>query len=320
MSPLSLLAAATLPLAAFAKQPHRPCAVDPFQNPKTDPCNPLTYIPSNTLTGIAFGLYVAVALIQAFHMMRWGARWMAPMVIGAYTFSIGIGTRLGLHDMPDSKGIYIVFYLLVVLSPCAFIASDYILLGRMARSLNAGKHLLIPPTRITAFFITSDVTTFLIQAAGGSISIAANDIKTNKLGSNVFLAGLVLQLVSFLGFTSVYLLWLYRVRRYEPETWRRDSSNPWHRDWRTLAGALVISCIGILIRSVYRTIELSQGFKGRIATVEAFFYAFDTFPLFLAILVYVFFWPGWFIPDQAGTNAEKSVDVEKPSGAVDSKE
>lgn len=94
----------------------------------------------------------------------------------------------------------------------------------------------------------------------------------------------------------MYLRWLHRVRTREPAVWARDAGERWWRDWRALAGALVVSCVGILIRSVYRTIELSQGFEGHLATVEAFFYALDTLPLFLAVAIYVPFWPGRFIP------------------------
>ncbi len=97
---------------------------------------------------------------------------------------------------------------------------------------------------------------------------------------------------------------------YESGIWEAGGRK-WYDDWRALAGALFVSCIGILvcenhvkcshaeklqIRSVYRTIELSQGFEGRLATMESFFYGLDTLPLFIAVAIYVPFWPGRFIP------------------------
>lgn len=54
-------------------------------------------------------------------------------------------------------------YLFVTLSPCGFIAAEYVLLGRMAKWLGGDRHLLIRPQRITLAFVLSDVTTFLIQ-------------------------------------------------------------------------------------------------------------------------------------------------------------
>ncbi|VDB85404.1 unnamed protein product [Peniophora sp. CBMAI 1063] len=297
---LAALTALLAPVAVLAKKGNDiPCAADPFANPELDPCNPLAYIASNSLTSVAFALIVASAVVQTFMMWRWGARWMACMVIGEYTFAIGIGSRWGLHSMPDSKSIYIVEYLFVVLSPCAFIAADYILLGRLARHLRVGQHLLIPPAKIMIVFLMSDITTFLIQAAGGGVSIAADTAKVNKIGSNIFLAGLAIQLASFVTFTAVYIRFLWLVWKREAAVWSKDSALVWWRDWRALAGALGVSCVGIIIRSFYRVVELSQGFKGPIARNEGLFYGLDTLPLFIAVVIYIGFWPGRFIPRSA---------------------
>jgi len=43
------------------------------------------YIASNTLTAIAFALYMLCALVMSYSMWKRGARWMAAMVIGAYS-------------------------------------------------------------------------------------------------------------------------------------------------------------------------------------------------------------------------------------------
>lgn len=51
------------------------------------------------------------------------------------------------------------------------------------------------------------------------------------------------------------------------------------------------------VRSVYRTTELAQGFHGTLSTTEGYFYGLDTLPLFIAIAIYVPFWPGRYIPE-----------------------
>ena len=48
---------------------------------------------------------------------------------------------------------------------------------------------------------------------------------------------------------------------------------------------------------MYRTIELSEGYHGKLATTESYFYGLDTLPLFVAVVAFVPFWPGRFIPD-----------------------
>jgi hypothetical protein len=81
---------------------------------------------------------LVVALAQTWCVWKYGAKWMLSMVIGAYSmrlalifsvvcsliriaFAFGIGTRFGLHIHPESKGLYIVEYLFVVLSVCPFL-------------------------------------------------------------------------------------------------------------------------------------------------------------------------------------------------------
>jgi hypothetical protein len=280
---------------------------DPYADPHNDMRNPLRYIASNTLTGISFALVLTVAVLQTFCTFKWGARYMLAMVIGGYTFALGLATRFGLHNDPRSKGLYIVEYLFVVLSPCAFIAATYVLLGRLARYLKCNELLLITPQRITATFITSDIVTFLIQAAGGGVSASADDTKTAKMGSRIFLIGLALQLASFVVFTTVYVVFLFRIYSQRSDLWKRDSAHKWYNDWRALAGALALSCIGILIRSVFRTVELSEGYAGYLATHEVYFYTLDTLPLFLAIVVFIPFWPGRFLSFSDG---EMKNDVE----------
>ncbi|KIJ63644.1 hypothetical protein HYDPIDRAFT_92368 [Hydnomerulius pinastri MD-312] len=287
------------------------CPADPFYQPQLDPCNPMGYIASNTWTGITVGAVLIVATIQLVLVLRQGARWMLLMVAGLYTYVVGFGFRFALHSTPDSLGIYITQYLLIVLSPCASIAANYVLLGRLAGSLRCEEHILFPVQRLTLTFVASDVTTFLIQAVGGGL-MAEDNVSIASAASHVFLAGLVLQLASFAVFTFIFALFLWRVCKREPQVWARDRMHykthrtmlgramRWMNDWRLLAGALGISCVGILIRSSYRVAEISHVFHGGIFSSELYFYAFDTLPLFMAAAVYVPCFPGRFLENRAG--------------------
>jgi len=297
----------------MAARPNLPPPGDPFIDPYNDPYNPLRYIPSNTLTGISFALYFLTATALALSMRKWGAKWMLCLVIGAYTFALGLGLRFGLTKNPHSKGIYIAEYLFVVLSPCAFLAADYILLGHLVQHLNAGQYLFIRPNRVMKIFLASDLVTFAIQACGGGMS-TTNDPDKIKLGQNLFLAGLAMQMGSFALFSALYGVFLIRVRKYAPEVWHSQTPVPWYRNWKALAAALALSCIGILIRSIYRTIELSEGFRGHLATTESLFYGLDTYPLLVAVAIYVPFWPGRFITDGVESEVTRNgtpVEAEK---------
>lgn len=61
---------------------------------------------------------------------------------------------------------------------------------------------------------------------------------------------------------------------------------------------LHFSSIFILIRGVYRVVELGQGDGGFLLTHEVFFYCLDTLPLFIATGVYAVHWPGRYVVDE----------------------
>lgn len=71
---------------------------------------------------------------------------------------------------------------------------------------------------------------------------------------------------------------------------------------------------------MYRTIEISQGFGGHLATTEAFFYALDTLPLWVAVAVYVPFWPGRFIPLFVPAGAEQDRERASTDTVADPRE
>lgn len=290
--PLTLLL--TCVTSARAASNSTQCPSDPYLDPRNDPCNDLGYIANNTLTAVAFSLVLLIAFIQTYQIIYKGGKWMLPMVLGEYIYVIGFGFRFALHYNPDSLGIYIAEYLMIVLSPCFFVATNYVLLGRLAREIDCVHRVLLPVRRLTLIFVLSDVTTFIIQAVGASITTST--VYSSALaGLHIFLAGLVLQLASVSLFCVVYARFLYKVRAEEQAIWMRDSKQHWNNDWRTLAAAAAISCIGILIRSCYRVAEVAQGFHGSLTSSEEAFYLGDTLPLFVAILIYVPFWPGRFI-------------------------
>lgn len=289
------------------------CPSDPYLDPRNDPCNGLGYIANNTLTAVAFVYVLLVVLIQTYQIIYNGGKFMLSMVIGEYIYALGFAFRFALHHSPDSLEIFISEDLMIVLSPCFFIAANYTLLGRLAGEIDCAHHVLLPVRRLTLIFVLSDVTTFVIQATGASMTTSKVQSSAST-GLHIFLAGLIMQLVSFVFFCAIYARFLYRVYTEEQDVCMRDSKQHWINDWRTLAAALAVSCVGLLIRSFYRVVEASQGFRGNLSTSEAAFYLGDTIPICLALVVYVPFWPGRFIkPARPYVKEQKELSISSPS-------
>ncbi|GAA5918061.1 hypothetical protein JCM6882_006220, partial [Rhodosporidiobolus microsporus] len=86
-------------------------------------------------------------------------------------------------------------------------------------------------------------------------------------------------------------------RPAQPFQWReyRFWSNERVYDWRPFGIVLAVTCIGILVRSVFRIVEYSEGYYGPLATGEGYLYGLDMLPLWLSMTAFVFFFPPRFI-------------------------
>ncbi|KAI0347273.1 hypothetical protein BDW22DRAFT_1425328 [Trametopsis cervina] len=278
-------------------------------DPKLDPSNPLKYITNNWLTTIGLIIMLTVFAIHTRLIIYSKSKFMIVIVVAEFGYAVGIAARYGLHFFPDSKNMFIFEYLFLTLSPCGFVAAEYVILGRLVRAVGGDKHLLIRPSRVALAFLCSDVFTFIIQASAFLLVTAHTDINKAHLGLHLFLAGLIIQLVSFSFFFAIFFHFIFRMWKYERKIWTRDrdQGQPWYYDWRVLLIAMTVSCIGIIVRSAYRTAEIAEDNSGPLTTEEIFFWVLDFIPLLVALSVYIPFWPGWYIGPKV---------TEAPKGAL----
>lgn len=249
------------------------------------------YNPSQVVAAVAGSLYLlasACLFARTFSNRAW---WGLCLPIGSLCMAVGFFIRIALPKDPNSLMIFILQQLLILLSPAAFLAFNYILYGRFVANCVDPSYSWVPPRKVAKWFVTSDVTTFLIQSGGGGLQTSKN-VSTDKLGANVMLAGLALQAVSFAFFI---LLSLHVYRRI-----RADGISPSREPWGPIVPTLFFSSAMFIVRCIYRTIELGQGSGGYLMTHEIWFYVLDTLPLFIGISVYVPFWPSKYLVIKTG--------------------
>ncbi|KAJ6478275.1 RTA-like protein [Mycena sanguinolenta] len=247
---------------------------------------------------------------------------MLVLPIGMTTMAIGFAVRILVHNSPTSSGLNIATTLLILLSPCLFLAVDYMILGRLAALFGpkvSKECMFIAPTRVATIFVWSDVATFLIQAIGGAMSTSTK-INTINLGNKIVLVGLGLQLASFGLFTTLMIVFGLRVRTRFPHVWRATGSAdfaPFSKDsvadWHILYYTLCLTCVGILIRSIFRLAEFAQGHKGYISTHEVFFYCFDALSLWITMTLYCSVWPPRFLNT---TREAEIMELQKNQGRM----
>ncbi|KAJ7925490.1 RTA1 like protein-domain-containing protein, partial [Mycena leptocephala] len=258
-------------------------------------------IPPAVVSLVHYGISALVLWINYFVFPPARPRFMLWLIFGMTAMTVGFGFRVWYIYYPHNIIIFILMDLFIILSPCFFLATDYLIFSRLVASFDAGvtrNCLLIRHSIMVKFFVWSDVTTFNFQSAGGNLTATTNP-KLVSIGSKLTMIGLVLQAASFMLFTVVLFVFGWRVAKRFPEVWRhkdlqRRPFNPFSPkpidDWRILYYVLCATCVGILIRSVFRIAEYAGGY-GYLSLHEAYFYIFDALPLWIAMSLYCVVWP-----------------------------
>ena len=169
---------------------------------------------------------------------------------------------------------------MLIIAPTLFAASIYMELGRITLLVHApDNHLLISRRWLTKLFVCGDVISFALQCAGGGL-MGSNEPSTEKMGSNIIVAGLICQIIFFGCFVMVAVLFHRRLLSQPPQKMLEEDA-PYKRHMI----ALYITSILIFLRSIVRVVEFIQGFQGYIAMHEPFLYVFDAAPMLVVVLL-----------------------------------
>ncbi|KAK1921491.1 RTA1 like protein-domain-containing protein [Papiliotrema laurentii] len=246
------------------------------------------YDPNGPAAIIAFLVFGAVAVaywIRYFRAQKPWPRYMLSVILGTTFTSLGYLCRFTRRNHINAWS-WLFETIFILCSPCAFLAQIYVLLPRLAADLQAER--LLPTHRrfIKSFFIVADVTTVLAQLAGTALTITFGRLV--KIGHIVVTVGLWVQLVCFLSFVVIYVVFGRRLSR--AGLW------PDRRSWRDLTAASSLyvalgACCGLMfIRSIYRVAEYTAGGDSTLARSETAFYILDTVPMLCLSLSLLVVW------------------------------
>lgn len=86
------------------------------------------------------------------------------------------------------------------------------------------------------------------------------------------------------------MLW-YRTHRSSLEN-KTPTRFPKTQGFQLFIAAIIISDVAIVLRAIYRVIELAQGWNGYLVTTEPWFYVFDTSLMIICMGIWIFGHPG----------------------------
>ncbi|KAK0491468.1 RTA1 like protein-domain-containing protein [Armillaria novae-zelandiae] len=244
-------------------------------------------IPSKVPAAIVGIVYVLIAFVLFFRICQYRNWWGFCLPIGAVVSGVGFFIKIVLVssvEHQNSKGLLATQNVLIACAPAAFLAFNYIVYGRLVVQCLGARFCILAPTRVSMIFICSDIVTFIVQAGGAALIINPDRA---TLGKNIFLAGLILQSISYYIFTLMMLWTHWKLKKARVTT---GGEYWWKAVW-----LLYVSSFLIIIRTIYRLVEGASDRGSYVRTHEVFFYCLDSLPLLLSIGVYMPFWPGKYI-------------------------
>ncbi|CAI0644430.1 unnamed protein product [Colletotrichum noveboracense] len=257
------------------------------------------YEPSMVAAVIFIGVFGLSGLLHIWQLVRARTWYFIPFVIGCLFEAIGyVGRAMSAQEAPDyTKNPYIIQSILLLLGPALFAASIYMILGRLINLLDAGNYSLIRPKWLTKVFVLGDLLSFFAQSGGGGMLATAKDTDSVKLGENIIVGGLCIQILFFGFFMVVTLIFHMRLSRNPtPKTYSLDTP------WKDLLWVLYGTSFMIMVRSLFRVAEYVQGSEGELQSKEMYIYIFDALLMGLTSVLF-----NWFHPSRVINNRDTSL-------------
>ncbi|KAL2884506.1 hypothetical protein SGCOL_000454 [Colletotrichum sp. CLE4] len=268
------------------------------------------YVPSLIAAIIFEVLFVLATLFHAYKIARTKTWFCVVFVIGGLLEIVGYAGRAIARDRTGEVGPYVMQSLTILIAPALFAASVYMTLGRIIRSVHGESLSVIRINWLTRIFVTGDCFSFLVQASGGGLMVKDG---SQKMGQNLIVAGLVIQIVLFAIFWVTAIVFHSRLAKNPTQ-----ASLAGHSLWKSGLWMLYIVSACIMVRSIFRLIEYVLGGDGYPLRHEWTLYVFDATLMFFVMVAFGFRFPSAFQIRKGGS--QSASDVENYDLAVESEE
>ncbi|KAL3477754.1 RTA1 like protein-domain-containing protein [Aspergillus californicus] len=287
---------------------------------REDPDSYYSYDPSVGAAIVFTVLYGLAFIGSVVQWLRFRPIVWLVMVTASAMEAIGyIGRVISTKDV-TSRTPYVLQFVLLILAPVLMAGALYVLFGRIIflvvpKDQRTFKICWVPPRFVTPIFVGFDVVALFLQVVGAIMITSGNgasqdDIDTFNRGRDLALIGVIVQIVAFGIFTIAAVRFNFTSKRFlkaapqplfSPD---QDADGfalqvqdkPRKAEWQYLLRAVNFSTIMILIRSIYRMVEFTEGHGGYINTHEWSFYIFDAVPIFPCVALFVWWHPSYYLP------------------------
>ncbi|KAL8678272.1 MAG: hypothetical protein Q9186_005353 [Xanthomendoza sp. 1 TL-2023] len=217
------------------------------------------------------------------------------MVSGCLLEVLGYIGRI-MHN-PFGENGFLMQICCLTIAPAFMAAGIYLTLSRIVVTFGP-ENSRIKPLSYPRLFIPCDILSLVLQALGGGMASAASHSNKNpENGNHIMVAGLAFQVFTLLVF--MLLCADFAVRTVMRMNRLGEAAlDPTHATlrrsmkFRVFLVALTLSTICIFVRSVFRVVELGEGWDGALIKNQTLFVVLEGVMVIIAVLVLNLFHPG----------------------------
>lgn len=279
------------------------------------------YTPTTSVCLTFIVLFSVSALIHGCEAVHWKLWWFLGLACTSAGLEvIGWLGRLWSSFAPAHLMPYIIQTVATVIAPTPLLAANFLILGMLIRYLGE-QYSRLSAKLYSIVFTSADVVALMIQAFGGAkASAAVNNNTDPEPGAHVMLIGIVIQMIAITFYVILASEFFIRFQLNKPVRMKSYvhldiEKKTLGRNIKLMVAGLGFSTVVIFIRTVYRTIELVNGFTGIIIRTQIYFNVLDGAMIVLASYCLNFFHPGYLLADViASERKANSIDKMRKKG------
>ncbi|GMM35725.1 hypothetical protein DASC09_030500 [Saccharomycopsis crataegensis] len=263
---------------------------------------------------VFLALFLVLVISHLFLALKYKQRWLGLcLFLGELLEILAYGGRLGSHNNPYDRGLYILQMFGTTIAPIFIVAGYYYLFAKFVVIYGIKYSIFKNPIMYSYLFMSCDLFSLILQGGGGGVASAESSSHSNsKVGIHIMIGGLVFQVVSMTVFLIFWCLFFYRIyfqsdkeidpmivktqkKSFNHTSYKDHLFNPefqelrGNKNFQRLPVVVTIGFMAIFIRCCYRVAELCQGWSGYLIIHEAFILVFDAMFMFFSCAIIT--WP-----------------------------
>ncbi|EED12989.1 DUF300 domain protein, putative [Talaromyces stipitatus ATCC 10500] len=254
------------------------------------------YVPSLPAAVAFTAVFSFLTTMHTWKMVTTKSWFCLAFVIGGLCEVVGYLARAGAYNATGSLMPYLIQAIFLVIAPVFFAASLYMVYSRIVRAVHGELFSLVPPRWTTWIFVVGDWTCLNIQSGGSGL---LNHASLASIGNYIIVAGLIVQVLLFVGFMICCVIFHKRFGAHIAKTGAISNA-----PWKSCLHMLYTTSILVLIRNIYRIVEFMMGQHGYLLETEWPLYVFDGALMILVMIAFYIWYPARLQPNSRDSMIE----------------